>query len=142
MAVMAITGMIMTLMWGWNGSSGMIFACYWEYSRGNRMGIFGIIFLLIGVGSLLMEEYYSWYKILQFVPGLIFGYIASVLFTMRQSPTYTIAHQYLFLTSMVLPMFFPVSELIVPNLVQWLIMLFTGLSLLFTIVLLIKLMQY
>ncbi len=59
-SIMAITGMIMTLIWGWNGSSGMIFACYWEYSRGNRMGVFGYIFLLIGVGSLLMEEYYGW----------------------------------------------------------------------------------
>ncbi len=39
-------------------------------------------------------------------------------------------------------MFFPASQLIVPNVFQWLVMIVTGLSLLFTIVLLIKLMQY
>jgi hypothetical protein len=41
----------------------MIFVCYWEYSQGNRMGVFGYIFLLIGAGSLMMEEYYGWSKV-------------------------------------------------------------------------------
>jgi hypothetical protein len=83
LSALTLVGMLMTLIWGWNGSSGMIFACYWEYSRGNKMGIFGYIFLLIAVGSLMMEEYTQWTKALEFIPGLIFGYVASSLFTMR-----------------------------------------------------------
>ena len=138
---LAVVGMIMTLIWGWNGSSGMIFACYWEFKRGNKMGMFGYIYLLIGVGSLMMEEYQSWTKILEFVPGLIFGYVASTLFTMRESSTYAVVHQYLFISSMVLPMIFPASVLIVPSIFQWLSMLVTGITVLVTIVITAKMMQ-
>ena len=42
---------------------------------------------------------------------------------------------------MVLPMFFPASTLIVPNIWQWLVMIITGFSVLFTILITIKLMQ-
>jgi hypothetical protein len=50
-------------------------------------------------------------------------------------------HQYLFISAMVLPMLFPASVLIVPSIIQWISMLATGLSVLFTIVLTAKLMQ-
>lgn len=42
---------------------------------------------------------------------------------------------------MAIPVFFPASHLIVPNLWQWLLMIVTGVSVLFTIVLIVKLMQ-
>ena len=48
------------------------------------MGVFWYIYLLIGGGSLLMEQYDTgYYKLLEFIPGLIYGYIAATLFTMR-----------------------------------------------------------
>ena len=142
LSLLGVIAMLMSVKWGWNGSSGMVFACYWEYSRGNRMGVFWYIFLMIGGGSLIMEEYdFGWYKLLEFIPGFIYGYIALNLFTMRESQTYTITHQFLFLCSMALPMFFPASELIVPSIWQWLLMGVFGVSMLFTCVLMIKLMQ-
>lgn len=76
------------------------------------------------------------------MPGIIFGYINSVLFTMKESSTYPIVHQFVFLLSMILPMFFPAARLIVPNLFQWGFMIVTGVTMLITLVLLVHLMQH
>lgn len=50
-------------------------------------------------------------------------------------------HQFVFLSSICIPMFFPAADLIVPSLLQWGIMIVTGVTLLFTILLTVKLMQ-
>jgi len=42
------------MIWGWNGSGGMIFAIVWEQMRGNKMGSFGYFYTIIIIGSLLM----------------------------------------------------------------------------------------
>jgi hypothetical protein len=39
---------------GWNGSGGIIFAMFWEQTKGSKMGIFGYFFLMIIAGELLM----------------------------------------------------------------------------------------
>ena len=63
LVILTTIGVIMTIIWGWNGSSGMVFACYWEITKGQKMGIYGIIFVVIAVGSLFMEHYHGWIKI-------------------------------------------------------------------------------
>ena len=67
--------------------------------------------------------------------------VNSILFTLKDSSTYAITHQFVFLGSICIPMFFPASHLIVPSLLQWAIMIVTGVSMLFTILLTVKLMQ-
>lgn len=52
--VCAILGVIFSLIWGWNGSAGILFAMGWEWVRGNRMGFYGYMLLIIIAGSLLM----------------------------------------------------------------------------------------
>ena len=54
---------------------------------------------------------------------------------------YAIGHQFLFLTSVVLPMLFPGFHVIVPSIWQWIVMLIGGFTLLVTVILSIKLMQ-
>lgn len=51
------------------------------------------------------------------------------------------AHQFLLLGAITLPMLFPAFHIIVPSLWQWLLMLVCGLTLLVTTVLTLKLMQ-
>jgi len=80
-------------------------------------------------------------KLVEFIPGIIFGMVNSILFTLRDSSTYAMTHQFVFLSSICIPMFFPASHLIVPTILQWAIMLATGISMLFTILLTVKLMQ-
>ena len=50
-------------------------------------------------------------------------------------------HQFIFLSSICIPMFFPASHLVVPSLIQWAVMIITGVSMLVTILLTVKLMQ-
>ena len=54
---------------------------------------------------------------------------------------YAIAHQFLLLTAVTLPIFFPISHIIVPTIFQWAFMLISGVTILFTTVLTIKLFQ-
>jgi drug/metabolite transporter (DMT)-like permease len=51
------------------------------------------------------------------------------------------AHQFVFLSSICIPMFFPASHLVVPSLFQWIIMIVTGFTMLATVILTVKLMQ-
>ncbi len=67
--------------------------------------------------------------------------VSSMLFTLKDSNTYAMTHQFVFLSSVCIPMFFPASHLVVPSLLQWAVMLITGVSMLFTILLTVKLMQ-
>jgi hypothetical protein len=139
--VLALAGILCSMMWGWNGSGGMIFAIAWEQTRGNKMGSFGYLYAIIIIGSLLMETNYTYMKLVEFIPGILFGMVNSILFTLKESSTYAITHQFVFLSSICIPMFFPASHLIVPSLLQWGIMIITGVSMLFTILLTVKVMQ-
>lgn len=80
-------------------------------------------------------------KLVEFIPGILFGMVNSILFTLKDSSTYAITHQFVFLSSVCIPMFFPASQLIVPSLLQWAVMILTGVSMMFTILLTVKLMQ-
>jgi hypothetical protein len=78
---------------------------------------------------------------MEFVPGILFGFVSSILFSLRESSVHAIAHQFLLLSSVVIPILFPAFYVIVPNLWQWLLMLAAGFTVLFTTVLTINLMQ-
>jgi hypothetical protein len=80
-------------------------------------------------------------KLIEFIPGFIFGYVNSELYKLKSSSTYAITHQFVFFSSIVLPVFFPAMKLISPTLIQWLVMIISGLFMLITVVLTIKLMQ-
>jgi hypothetical protein len=80
-------------------------------------------------------------KIIEFIPGIMFGWVNSYLFTLKDSSTYAITHQFVFLSSICIPMFFPASHLVVPSLMQWGVMVVSGVTMLFTILLIVKLMQ-
>ncbi len=105
------------------------------------MGAFGYLYTIIIIGSLLMETNYTYMKLIEFIPGILFGMVNSILFTLKDSSTYAMTHQFVFLSSICIPMFFPASHLIVPTLLQWGIMIVTGITMLFTILLTVKLMQ-
>lgn len=59
LCVLSLTGMLLSMHFGWNGSGGIIFAIYWELTRGSKMGVYGVFFASIIIGSLLMENNYS-----------------------------------------------------------------------------------
>lgn len=61
--LVAFAAVMLSMHLGWNGSGGMIFAMFWEMTRGQRMNIYGLYFGVIIVGSLLMEENYSLSKL-------------------------------------------------------------------------------
>lgn len=83
MCVLGVVGVIISMIWGWNGSGGILFAMGWESIRGNRMGFYGYMLIIIIAGSLLMEENFKWKKLIEFIPGVLFGSINASLFTLR-----------------------------------------------------------
>lgn len=141
LCLFCFAGIILSIYVGWNGSGGLLFAMFWEITRGQRMSIYGLYFLGIIVGSLLMEENYSWSKIWEFLPGILLGWVNSEIFKLKSSNYYTIAHEMLFLCSIAIPIFFPATTMIVPTVWQWLVMIVCGVIMLATIVLVIRLMQ-
>ena len=62
--VCALFAIISALIWGWNGSAGILFAMIWERVRGHKMDLYGYMLLIVIAGSLLMEEYYKPAKLL------------------------------------------------------------------------------
>lgn len=142
LCILSIAGLLSSMYFGWNGSGGVIIAIIWERMRGNKLGGYIYYFALIIAGSLMMEDYDSHFqKLVEFIPGIIFGYVNSNIYTLKLSSTYAIAHQFVFLCAVGLPIFFPATPLIVPNIWQWLLMIVCGLLMLFTVLLTIKLMQ-
>ena len=105
------------------------------------MGIYGLIFGAIILGSIILENNYSYSKLVEFLPGMMLGYVNSELFKLKDSNTYAIAHQFIFLCSIGFPIFFPASMLIVPSMLQWVVMMGCGFLLLLTMLMTIKLMQ-
>jgi hypothetical protein len=77
----------------------------------------------------------------EFIPGLIYGYINSTIFTFKKSSTYAIANQLLFFVAIFSPFGFPFSKIIQPTLGQWMVMLISGYTVLFNILMIVKLMQ-
>lgn len=55
MCVLGVAGLIISMIWGWNGSGGILFAMAWESIRGNRFDFYGYMLAVIILGSLLME---------------------------------------------------------------------------------------
>lgn len=139
--LLGFVGVLYSLMWGWNGSGGLIFAMMWEKFRGNKMGSFKYLYAIIIVGSVLMEKEYSLMKLVEFIPGILFGISNALIFQLKESSTYTVTHQFIFLTSICLPMFFPLTHIIVPSLLQWGVMFVTGVSMYLTVLCTMKLMQ-
>ncbi len=81
--VLGLAGILSSIIWGWNGSGGIIFAILWEQTRGNKMGTFGYLYAVIIVGSLMMEKNYTLMKLVEFIPGIMFGMVSSMLFTLK-----------------------------------------------------------
>ena len=94
--VVAFAAVVLSIYYGWNGSGGLIFAIFWEFTRGQRMGITWLYFASIILGSLLMEENYTQTKLLEFLPGLMLGWVNSEIFKLSKSNEYTLVHQFLF----------------------------------------------
>lgn len=105
------------------------------------MGTFSYLYLLVIVGSLLMEEEFTLMKIIEFIPGILFGISNSLIFTLTESSTYVLAHQFMFFTSLCLPMIFPFNHIVVPSLFQWIVMVLGGVVMHFTVIWTVKLMQ-
>jgi hypothetical protein len=63
LCVISLTGLLLSIHYGWNGSGGILFAMYWEITRGQKIGIYGLFFGAIIVGSLLMENNYTFSKL-------------------------------------------------------------------------------
>jgi hypothetical protein len=141
MCVLSLAAILSSLYIGWNGSGGILFAIYWEQTKGSKMGMLGIYFAAVIVGSVLMEKNYTESKLLELVPGLLFGYINSEIYKLKSSNYYSIAHQFVFLCSVGLPVFLPSSKMIVPSIFQWIVMVVCGFLMLFTVVATIRLMQ-
>lgn len=69
------------------------------------------------------------------------GFVNSEIFKLKESNEYTIVHQFLFACSIGFPIFFPATDLVVPNLWQWGLMIVCGALMLVTLVVLVKLQQ-
>lgn len=78
---------------------------------------------------------------IEFIPGVFYGFINAELFTLRDSSYYAIAHQFLLLAAIVIPILFPAFHIIVPTIWQWIVMIIGGITVLFTTVCTIRLMQ-
>lgn len=126
---------------GWNGSGGILFAIVWESVRGGKMGIYKYFYLSIIVGLIILENDYSMKKVVEFIPGILLGFINTEIAKLKISNPYAMAHQIVFFCTMLLPVFFAAAGLIVPSLLQWGVLIVGGFIMLFTVLVGIKLMQ-
>jgi hypothetical protein len=55
LCIVSFVAVVCSMYLGWNGSGGMIFAMFWEMTRGQKMNMYGVYFGAIIIGSLLME---------------------------------------------------------------------------------------
>jgi hypothetical protein len=81
--VAVVIGLIWAMMCGWNGSGGILFAMGWESVRGNRMDFYGYMLLVVVIGCIALEDRYTWWKLMEFVPAVLFGYVNSTLYTLK-----------------------------------------------------------
>lgn len=105
------------------------------------MGIYKYFYLSIIVGLIILENNNTLVKLAEFIPGILFGFINTEIAKLKISNPYAIAHQMVFFCSMLLPVFFAASNMIVPTLLQWGVLVVGGFVMLFTILVGIKLMQ-
>lgn len=140
-SVLGFIIIIFTSIWGWNNSGAIIVALGWELIRGNRVGVLGYGFLAAILGSLMLEDDYSMMKLLEFIPGILLGYITSTIYTLRLSSTYTILHEFLLIVTVFLPVCFPMQHIVKPSLLQWGVMIVGGIIAIPTGYLLVKMMQ-
>ena len=138
---LAFFTIIASVQWGWNNSGAILVAVGWELLRGNRMGVLGYGFLAAIVGSLMLEKNYSMTKLLEFIPGVTLGFITSTLYTLRESSPYSILHEFLLITTVFLPVCFPMQTIVKPSLLQWGVMILGGLVAIPTGLLIIRMMQ-
>lgn len=141
LCLVCFIGVMLSIYVGWNGSGGVLFSMFWEMTRGQRMNIYGLYLAGIIIGSLLMEENYSWTKLWEFIPGILLGWVNSEIFKLKESNYYTISHEMLFLCSIAIPAFFPATAMIVPSIWQWGLMVVCGGVMLLTVVLVVRMMQ-
>lgn len=141
MCVVLYAAIVLSVFVGWNGSGGILFAMIWESLRGSRMGSYKFFFLSIIVGSIILENNYSSSKLLEFIPGILFGLINTEISRLKASNPYAIAHQFVFFCAMLFPVFFAASQFVVPSLGQWVAMAIGGFAMCFTVVSAVKLMQ-
>lgn len=132
---------VLSVFVGWNGSGGILFAVGWEALRGSRLGSYKFFFLSVVAGSVLLEHNYSASKLLEFVPGLLFGLVNTELARLKASNPYAVTHQLVFFCAMLLPVFFAAAQFVVPSPGQWAVMLLGGLAMCFTAVCAVRLMQ-
>ena len=52
--VAGVVALAWSIMCGWNGSGGILFAMYWEYARGHKMDFYGYMLVIIIAGSIAM----------------------------------------------------------------------------------------
>lgn len=64
LCIISLAGLVLSIHFGWNGSGGIIFAMFWEATKGSKMGVYGLFFGAIILGSLLMENNYSLGKLI------------------------------------------------------------------------------
>jgi hypothetical protein len=60
---------------GWNGTGGILFAVVWESVRGGKMGVYKYFYLSIIVGLIILENEYTLKKFVEFIPGILLGFI-------------------------------------------------------------------
>jgi hypothetical protein len=82
-SILGLLTIISSALWGWNNSGAIVVALVWEVMRGNRIGLLAYGFLAAVIGSLMLEDNYSWQKLVELVPGIFLGYISSTLYTLR-----------------------------------------------------------
>ena len=82
-SILGFLTIILSSLWGWNNTGAIVVALVWELTRGNRLGTVGYGFAAAIVGSLMLEDDYSWKKLIELVPGVTLGYITSTLYTLK-----------------------------------------------------------
>ena len=89
---MVLVGLVSSIFIGWNGSGGILFAILWEHYRGSKMGDYKYLFAAIILGSVLLQNNYTMFKLLEFIPGILFGFVNTQISKLKTSNQYSIVH--------------------------------------------------
>ena len=132
----------LSLFIGWNATGAVLFALGWQAVRGSNFQKSALFLLLILVGSLLMEHDKDVETLLvELLPGLAVGVVASEIFIFQDCNFYAITHQISFFISMLLPLAFAASNTKSLSGLQWLVIVAGCLIMWLTLLLGIRLVQ-
>ena len=81
--LLTFVAILCSLSWGWSGTGGLISAFVWELLKGKNFKKIFFLYLMMEIGCLMIEKHFAVVKLVQLIPGVLFGVANSIVFDLK-----------------------------------------------------------